>query len=114
MNKGTLEHVTQCKVKRLSRESWALFNKEDEAIFTDKGKKESLVFQKLHDAFWKVRRQEIFERDGFKCIICSSRLGLSVDHQINRSQGGTHDPSNLGTKCLQCHEKKTLLRPGWK
>lgn len=114
MNKGTLEHVTECVVKRLSRESYGLFEDEgSEPLFTEKGKKESLVYQKLHDAFWKMRQKQVLERDQFKCVKCSSRLGLSVDHIVNRSQRGTHNMNNLQLMCAICHDNKTLLRPGW-
>ena len=32
--------------------------------------------------------------------------GLSKDHIIPRSQGGTDDPENIKWKCGKCHSKK--------
>ena len=114
MNRSTLENVTGFKVKSLSRESWTLLTGDLYVPpFIEKGKKESTVFQKLHDAFWKVRRAERLEMDDFKCVECRSNYGVTVDHIVNRSQGGTHAINNLQTLCLTCHDDKTNRRGKW-
>lgn len=109
MNKSTLERVTGWKVVKLSRESFGLAkDSQSEPLFTQKGKKESVVLDKLHSLFWEMRKREVFERDMWRCSECASVLRLQVDHKINRSSGGTHDMENLQTLCSDCHYRKTM------
>lgn len=54
----------------------------------------------------KNKRKRIYERDGYKCIICGSDEHLSIDHIIPTSKGGTDEDSNLCTMCLRCNRKK--------
>lgn len=51
-------------------------------------------------------RQLVFERDGFKCVACSSLEFLSVDHIIPIRAGGGNTDSNLQTLCLPCNCSK--------
>jgi len=55
------------------------------------------------------KRQKVFERDGFKCVICSKTdniANLEVDHIIPVVNGGTNDISNLQTMCYKCNMNK--------
>jgi len=109
MNKSSLERVTGWKVVKLSRESFGLAESEgSEPVFVEKGKKDSLVFDKLHRLFWEMRKRQVFNRDNWRCRSCSSVLQLQCDHIVNRSSGGTHDMDNLQTLCAQCHYSKTM------
>lgn len=109
MNKSTLEKVTGWKVRRLGKEVFGLAEDEDsEPRYTEKAKKDSAAYDKLHQAFWNDRKREVFQRDGWRCRECSSVLQLQVDHVINRSVGGTHDMRNLQTLCAICHHYKTM------
>ena len=109
MNKSTLEKVTGWKVIKLSRESYGLAQDEASSpVFVEKGKKESLVFDKLHRSFWEMRKRQVFERDMWRCRKCASVLQLQCDHVVNRSSGGTHDMENLQTLCSNCHYAKTM------
>lgn len=54
----------------------------------------------------EVVRQEIFDRDGRKCLECGSADDLSLDHKIPRSKGGSHDKENLQTLCRRCNSAK--------
>lgn len=109
MNKSTLEKVTQWKVIKVSRESYGLAESEDSApVYVEKGKKEGVVFDKLHRSFWDERKRQVFQRDNWRCRQCSSVLQLQADHVVNRSSGGTHDMSNLQTLCANCHYMKTM------
>ena len=109
MNKSTLEKVTGWKVVKLSRESFGLAKAEGTTpLFTEKGKKESVVLDKLHRLFWDMRKRQVFERDMWRCRQCSSVLQLQCDHIVNRSSGGTHDMDNLQTLCANCHYAKTM------
>lgn len=109
MNKSALERVTGWKVIKLSRESFGLAKNEgDQPVFVEKGKKESIVFDKLHRLFWEMRKREVLDRDMWRCRSCASVLQLQVDHVVNRSSGGTHDMENLQTLCANCHYRKTM------
>jgi len=44
-------------------------------------------------------RNEIFERDGNKCLQCGATSPLVLDHIIPFSVGGTTSPENLRTLC---------------
>ncbi|HEY1729709.1 MAG TPA: hypothetical protein VGG22_15140 [Candidatus Baltobacteraceae bacterium] len=46
----------------------------------------------------RTRRDEIFARDGFKCLLC----GAPAD-QIDHIRGHTDDPSNLRAVCRKCN-----------
>jgi len=51
-------------------------------------------------------RNEIFERDNWKCVFCGDTQNLQLDHIIPFSKGGTTDKSNLQTLCKKCNYKK--------
>ena len=66
----------------------------------------------------QIIRNQVFERDGYKCYRCGCivlqggkrrRKGLpleTIDHYIPRSAGGTNDSDNLKTCCKRCNERK--------
>ena len=63
---------------------------------------------------WQVVRQEVLERDGWKCRGCGSRRRLEVDH-IKAVRNAPHlafDKGNLQTLCGPCHTRKTRLECG--
>lgn len=53
-------------------------------------------------------RQEIFERDGYTCVICGSteKESLEIDHIMPISKGGKTEPDNLQTLCHDCNIRK--------
>lgn len=63
----------------------------------------------------KTKKKIVFNRDNWKCVYCGKRLFLNgknslqptIDHVVPRSQGGTHDISNLLTSCKKCNHKKS-------
>ena len=60
---------------------------------------------------WDRQRLLILERDGGLCQPCARagrvQGGRTVDHILNKAQGGTDDPANLQTICDPCHASKT-------
>jgi 5-methylcytosine-specific restriction endonuclease McrA len=61
-----------------------------------------------------IKDEEVFERDGFRCVYCghdgSTFEGwafLQVDHWKPRSKGGTDDLENLVTSCSSCNFMKS-------
>lgn len=51
-------------------------------------------------------RKIVFERDNFKCKICGTTDGLSVDHIIPVVRGGSSELGNLQTLCITCNSSK--------
>jgi len=54
------------------------------------------------------------------CEDCGLWKPLTPDHIIKRSQGGSHDKSNIDWVCFPCHDKrdnrpmsKKSKKPGW-
>ncbi|MDQ3337015.1 MAG: HNH endonuclease [Myxococcota bacterium] len=47
----------------------------------------------------------VYHRDGGRCTTpgCRSARGLEIHHRTPRSEGGSHDHTNLGLKCSACH-----------
>ena len=54
--------------------------------------------QKAKDLVWN--------RDGGKCVICSSNVNLEFDHIIPFSKGGSNTYRNLQLLCEKCNRKK--------
>lgn len=51
-------------------------------------------------------RAAIYERDGHRCVACSTTTDLTLDHSVPFSLGGSDDPGNLQTMCRSCNSKK--------
>jgi hypothetical protein len=51
-------------------------------------------------------RNDVYERDGYKCRKCDSEKELSVDHIIPFSKNGRTEYDNLQTLCMACNRKK--------
>ena len=60
-----------------------------------------LPFQKV-----SLTRQNLFRRDGFRCVYCGSGERLTLDHVVPRAQGGKTTWKNLVTACSRCNAKK--------
>lgn len=57
---------------------------------------------------WRDIRNEILERDEYRCFRCGKRSlsgkGLSIHHIISREDGGKAESRNLITLCKKCHD----------
>lgn len=51
-------------------------------------------------------RNQIYERDSFKCVWCEATRELSIDHIKPLSKGGSDEPENLQTLCRSCNSRK--------
>jgi hypothetical protein len=51
------------------------------------------------------RREEVFERDGNRCVDCGSRKNLQLAHGGKTKIERCWCPENLKTKCKDCHSK---------
>jgi len=52
------------------------------------------------------QRKRIMERDGYKCVHCGADEGLSIDHIIPRTKGGSNKDDNLQVLCATCNSSK--------
>ena len=56
-----------------------------------------------------MKRNEIFLRDGFRCVYCGERFPaeeLTLDHVQPRVRGGDRSEGNLVTACRACNTLK--------
>lgn len=51
----------------------------------------------------KDLREQILERDNFRCQSCGEDNHLQVHHIKHRCDGGNNSPDNLITLCEKCH-----------
>ncbi len=57
----------------------------------------------------KFNRQNLFERDGFRCQYCNQTFlpkELNLDHVIPRDRGGKTSWENVVTSCIRCNSRK--------
>jgi len=53
--------------------------------------------------FSEKLKQEVRQRDGFKCVVCDEETNLHVHHKVPRKLGGPNHLDNLVTLCASCH-----------
>jgi 5-methylcytosine-specific restriction endonuclease McrA len=58
-----------------------------------------------------LSKQNVYRRDGFRCVYCGSGANLTLDHVLPRSRGGDNSWENLVTCCRKCNAKKDDLTP---
>lgn len=59
-------------------------------------------------------RFEVLRRDNFSCRYCGAKapdVELHVDHVMPVALGGSDDPTNLTTACVDCNNGKASTRP---
>jgi len=64
---------------------------------------------KLSPEEYNLLRQQVLERDGWRCQDCGSSKHLHVHHQVNRSKLGNDALDNLITLCATCHQGNTIF-----
>ena len=65
---------------------------------------------RLHADRWAAARRHVFERDGWRCVMCGRAGCLECDHinPLEREPGqDPYDPNGLQTLCRECHIAKT-------
>jgi hypothetical protein len=61
--------------------------------------------EKLKDPRWQKRRLRVFERDGWKCVLCGNKTKtLHVHHARYKSNPWQGSIADLSTLCEMCHE----------
>lgn len=96
-------------VRRLHQEGWLI--KVRKGVYCYDPKTAQSV--KLDD-FTPEQRQQIFERDGYRCVICGrgqkDGLELHVDHIKPRHLGGKSEIENGQTLCSECNLRKKIYK----
>ena len=65
-----------------------------------------------HTRQYRNRLNRLRQRDGARCAHCRrpenrpNRFGLTIDHIIPRSLGGSNAPWNLQLLCFDCNQSK--------
>lgn len=60
----------------------------------------------LNSAYWKEVRKRVFQRDNYKCIVCSSTEDLVVHHNSYDHHFSEHKHlKDLDTLCESCHKE---------
>ena len=54
---------------------------------------------------WRTLRQQILQRDGFRCRYCGAPAA-HVDHIVPVVRGGASHESNLAASCATCNLEK--------
>lgn len=76
--------------------------------FDERAKKYNVVYE-------KINANDIYKRDGFKCVSCGCKVVKSdtyrpdqatIDHVIPMSKGGSHTIDNIVTMCHTCNSIK--------
>ena len=60
-----------------------------------------------------MRREEIFERDEWRCVYCGEQFApaaLTIDHVQPLARGGDSSGGNVVTACATCNLRKGHLR----
>lgn len=60
--------------------------------------------------FHRMCVEEVFPRDGWRCIIDGRGGPVQGHHKVKRSHGGRHVPENIVTVCPKCHEDLEMNR----
>ena len=72
------------------------------------------VHRKIQRAISGAVQQQIWVRDGLRCMFCGRAMGnvqLTVDHWIPLELGGKNDDSNYLSCCRRCNKEKGDLHP---
>jgi len=71
------------------------------------------LFRYIYTPFRKVElsRQNIYKRDGHKCVYCGGDRKLTLDHVLPKSRGGKNTWNNLVTCCAKCNVNKSDRTP---
>jgi 5-methylcytosine-specific restriction endonuclease McrA len=61
---------------------------------------------KLNSKAYMALKNQVLERDSWKCQECGALENLQVHHLKSRSRLGNDEMINLITLCTPCHRKK--------
>ena len=67
---------------------------------------------RLDSDSYEALRQQVLERDGWRCQFCGSMSGVEVHHIEHRGRQGSDCEENLIALCSQCHKLLHRRSPG--
>ena len=76
-----------------------------------KGPRDKRPRVRLDAESYRLLRQQVLQRDRWRCQSCGSTVGLEVHHVQSRSHLGEDSEENLITLCHGCHSKLHLRLP---
>lgn len=63
----------------------------------------------INSGYWRMIRCKVIERDGFKCVKCSSKENLQVHHLTYKNHFNEHNNlADMQTLCKFCHKKEHI------
>ena len=65
---------------------------------------------RLDPEAYRILRQQVLERDGWRCQHCGNRTELEIHHLTRRSSMGSDTELNLITLCHGCHQETHGVR----
>jgi len=100
----------QLKIERIIKRDKIIELRKQFKSYREIGEILGLTKQRVHQLLKEIRgdnpyRQEILERDDFKCTICDSEKNLEVHHINGRNIENSNNLGNLATVCKKCHQK---------
>jgi hypothetical protein len=100
----------KARIRDIRRKGWGRFcsiNCANKFRATGKTNPNYILGHKAYDfvRLSKIYRQEIRERDGYKCKVCGNTSHLHVHHIIPIRDGGGDEANNLMTLCCRCHNR---------
>lgn len=54
------------------------------------------------------KRLTVYQRDGYKCVVCGTSEDLTLDHVVPVALGGLNDMDNLQTMCRSHNSQKGI------
>jgi len=108
-------HLPRVRVKRVDDERWVIecpYCGQEHAHGAEPGDrvahchKGDYVIQPLIRRRGKLPFRKVWDRDGWQCVTCGTHKGLTVDHIVPVSKGGSDDLDNLQTMCGSCNSRK--------
>lgn len=92
--------------RKYDRATKALVDTINLGIWLDKGTRETLPDADFFGSYWwHAVREGVVYRDGAKCTMCGcTDKPLHVHHICPRHAGGSDNPLNLRTLCVDCHK----------
>lgn len=95
--------IRRMKAKRAKDELVRLIENEG---YLEHGTKEIIPDSDFFGTYWwPAVREGVLTRDGYKCTMCGcTDKQLHVHHICPRHTGGSDNPLNLRTLCVDCHK----------
>lgn len=104
--RGDVTEVDPVAIDELERTGW-VERRDDVVDFVDRRFIGRLPRRPDARAFLPAKlRRSVYERDGYRCVVCGDTEPLTLDHIHPWSLGGPDSFENLQTLCRSCNSRK--------